>query len=427
MTTGATDDARYNLYEKPFELREHAFNNSQVYIQKWAIRQRLTAIDPGWRETRPVIALEDGDVVTVTLSLIVHGVERFGTGASIIKRWKDGKEYTGYNLARAKMQAIKTAASDAIARAALEFNIGWYLKLLEAKDIGTQARLENLIQNVVPKALGLLAAGGTGGGAQRPPEIDEHGEIRRQPGWYTDHRDAFLDSLVKGLGGDAATVERRALDLLGMPDWSAFPTGKAAAEAVTAAMKPATTRQSAPEAAPSDDSTSDIDPVVIACDAYGMNGMDMLHVLGRDSWSSFKTDGQAVAAIHAAAVAQQLPFVVGTVTYGKWKEDQAGNYIDFHGPGKIGKVRMGGGRNKLRGMIGTYGKTFQERFDLEHWQAGNDYEVAGLRVSWHVVKDEKGKPHRQVMGVSWTPRDEEDESKVLFDAIPGINDPVPTA
>lgn len=430
--TGAA--AVYSLYEQPFELREHAFNNGQCYLQKWAIRQRLTAIDPAWRETRPVIAFEDEDVVSATMSIIVNGVERFGTGAAIIKRWsKEGKEFTGYNLARAKLQAIKTAASDALTRAAYEFNIGWYLKLPEAKDLGAPARLEHLINVVAPRALGLLH--GSAGQRQpdkapdkapeRPPEVDPQGEVHRQPGWYLEHRDAFLASLHKGLGGDAATVERRALELLGVPDWSDFATGKAAADTIAAALKPANPRQPpAPSAsAPTEDdeSADALDPVVTACDAYAMNGEQMLKILGKDSWSAFKSDAQAVAAIHAAADAQQLPFVVGRLTYARWSEDKAGNYIDFHAPGKIGKVRMAGGRNKLTGMIGTYGKTFAEQFGLEGWEAGQDYQVEGLRVSWQVVTDDKKRKHKQVIWVSWEPGRESGDSDALFDAIPGLD------
>ena len=232
------DTSMYDLAEMPFEIREHAFIKEQVYIQKWAIRQRLTKMDPRWYQTRPIVTMMDEhDLVTATISIVVNGVERFGTGIGIIQR-KDskGNDYSGFALARSIAKAIKSAVSDALPRAALEFNIGWYLRLLSAKTIRNEESLKKFIAEEIPKALGQFRSPGISPADRQLNKST--GEVQRQPGWYTQNRGAFVDGMLKCLGGERNSVERRALDLLGLSDWSTFSTGKQAVEAVAAAMQP---------------------------------------------------------------------------------------------------------------------------------------------------------------------------------------------
>lgn len=427
------DMSMYDLAEMPFEIREHAFIKEQVYIQKWAIRQRLTKIDPNWYQTRPIVTMMDEhDLVTATISIVVNGVERFGTGVGIITR-KDskGNDYSGFALARSIAKAIKSAVSDALPRAALEFNIGWYLRLLSAKAINNEESLKKFIAEEIPKALGQLRSSGgpppsRQNASPQPPsrQLDTAtGEVQRQPEWYLPNREAFIDGLLEGLGGDRDTVERRALELLGVPDWSTFSTGKQAADAITSAMQPAQARVSSDRPATATDAasqTSTDDPIVTACDAYGMDGAAMLKLLGRNAWSTFTNDEQAVAAIHSMALAQQLPFITGVLYYGEWTVGGS-SYVDFDAPGNISTIRMGGGREKLTAMIGAQGKLFAETYDLQQWTPGHAYHVDNLRVSWKTSKDAKGKPFNSVIGLSWSPVSG-DTSKDLFDGIPGIND-----
>lgn len=427
------DTSMYDLAEMPFEIREHAFIKEQVYIQKWAIRQRLTKMDPRWYQTRPIVTMMDEhDIATATISIVVNGVERFGTGVGIIQR-KDskGNDYSGFALARSIAKAVKSAVSDALPRAALEFNIGWYLRLLSAKTIRNEESLKKFIAEEIPKAMGQLRSPNgpppsrQSASPQPPPRQlnTSTGEVQRQPEWYMQNREAFIDGLLKGLAGERDTVERRALDLLSLPDWATFSTGKQAADAVAAAMQPAQPRMSSgkPEAPPiTQPQTTIEDPVVTACDDYGMDGASMLKLLGRNSWSTFTTDEQAVAAIHSMALSQELPFITGVLYYGEWTAGGT-TFFDFDAPGNISTIRMGGAREKIIGMIGTHGKLFAETYDLSQWSPGNTYHVDNLRVSWKTSKDAKGKPFQSVIGLSWSPP-EADSSKDLFDSIPGIND-----
>ncbi len=144
------------LLAKPFLFAEHAFirnGNSAsgvVYILKSAIRNRLSQVDPAWRLSEPEFVCVDGDVVIMRGSLTVCGVTRFQIGTAIIQRAdKDGVKLEGYSLAKAVAKAYKTAATDILPRAAVEYNVGTYLKdIPQSKKPTTETALKEYLDKL---------------------------------------------------------------------------------------------------------------------------------------------------------------------------------------------------------------------------------------------------------------------------------------
>lgn len=250
------DQAAYTLAEMPFELNEHGFvgkkGEENPYILKQSIRRRLNRIDLNWRETQPVLLYQDADTIVMTLSIVVSGVERFGVGVGIIQRASsDGKEYTGYTLARNRAKAFKTAASDALARAALELGLGWYLRLEEAKKIhnavGLEAWLNKLKDQRAAKEMrDQLEQDEQEGPPRRPAHVDANGEVHREESatpwpstsWYADEEarhkfGQFLDQRKISITHVA--------ELIGRQPWE-FADGRAACEAIVAKLEPAQPR-----------------------------------------------------------------------------------------------------------------------------------------------------------------------------------------
>ena len=95
-----------------FPQSDHEFTRGFVYIQERAICDRLDAVDPSWCFDIKSVQVRDSDVVVVaTLSLL--GCVREGVGmAKIVEK---GAE------------AEKSAATDALKRAARLFGVGRYL------------------------------------------------------------------------------------------------------------------------------------------------------------------------------------------------------------------------------------------------------------------------------------------------------------
>lgn len=128
--------AQQRLLDMPFPASAHGFVNGQVYLRKDAIRTRLNGVDPEWTMTQPQLVSESGDVVIYAAGLAVCGVLRWGLGTGIIqqlepRRGKNPGELVDpspFEIARTVANAHKKAAGDVIARAAIEFGVGLYLK-----------------------------------------------------------------------------------------------------------------------------------------------------------------------------------------------------------------------------------------------------------------------------------------------------------
>lgn len=149
------------LLARPFEPNEHKFKKQHVYISKSAIRRRLFEVDPRWTLTPPELVGVDGDVVTMRGGLTVCGITRYQIGTGIIQR-KDagGRVLEGYELALMVAKAYKEAATNILARAAVEFNCGAYLKDLDKDDRPANA-------DGVKKMLQRLSHWGSSGGRER--------------------------------------------------------------------------------------------------------------------------------------------------------------------------------------------------------------------------------------------------------------------
>lgn len=114
---------------KPFELAEHGFKSGNVYLRKSAIRRRLSKVDMMWAFGPPEFVITHDDVVIYRGSITIGGVTRSGLGSGIIQRLDANKQpVEGYNLARNIAKAHKEAVTDILARAAVEFGIGNYLR-----------------------------------------------------------------------------------------------------------------------------------------------------------------------------------------------------------------------------------------------------------------------------------------------------------
>lgn len=115
--------------QRPFAFAEHGFNQKNPYILKSAIRARLNRLTPGWQLLQPELVAVDGDVVVMRGGLQIGDVKRYGVGTGIILRAdSDGAIFNGAKLAGMIAKAYKSAASDILPRAALEFGMGEYLK-----------------------------------------------------------------------------------------------------------------------------------------------------------------------------------------------------------------------------------------------------------------------------------------------------------
>ncbi len=123
----------WDILEEPFQVEEHDWKDGQIYLRKDAIRCRLTEADPRWELSQPTIVNVHDDVVVMTASLMVAGISRAGIGTGIIQHAKiDPKTGESNRNVEATLlaKAYKSAASDCLPRAALEFNVGWYLRHL---------------------------------------------------------------------------------------------------------------------------------------------------------------------------------------------------------------------------------------------------------------------------------------------------------
>lgn len=138
---------------RPFEPHEHEFLNGAAYIREDAITARIEDVYPEWQLTILDMRYRQtfgSDVqVTITVRLTIGGVSRDGVGSAKVI----GKTTAWNDAAKKKMplpedehqevnEAEKSAATDALKRAARLFGIGRYLLSLPStvKDEATLAR-----------------------------------------------------------------------------------------------------------------------------------------------------------------------------------------------------------------------------------------------------------------------------------------------
>lgn len=142
------------ILKRPFELHQHEFHNGNVYLRENAICDRLDLIDPSW--TNDIIkdhtrATGDGKLMAVCLMRItVKGVFRDGEGqAGAVTKKETGAETN---------EPEKSAATDALKRAARLFGIGRYL--LDARGVSNMKELAVWLKGL--PANGQVNSNGTG-------------------------------------------------------------------------------------------------------------------------------------------------------------------------------------------------------------------------------------------------------------------------
>lgn len=109
-----------NILKQPFAASEHEFLKGNAYITEAAITERIEQIDPAWTlEQVSMFNRADSNQVVCTMRLTIKGVWRDGVGMSQITKLKSGDGEAN--------EAEKSAATDAMKRAARLFGIGRYL------------------------------------------------------------------------------------------------------------------------------------------------------------------------------------------------------------------------------------------------------------------------------------------------------------
>lgn len=180
------DSQQIAFLEKPFELDEHGFVEGNPYILKRAYRKRFNNIDPHWSEGAPEVIAHINNVISIRMSIVVSGAMRYGVGTGIIQTSRKDKNtgakipLDGFDLDREYAKAIKSAASDALARAAQEFNVGWYLREIPKpfKDRFAAAKKDGeKLRGVLADYLKSLSR--PQNGAPASPAIDENGVPRQ--------------------------------------------------------------------------------------------------------------------------------------------------------------------------------------------------------------------------------------------------------
>lgn len=144
------------VLQRPFELKEHGFSHGNCFIKKSAIKKRLSQVDPNWRITNIREVTRSENVVVMSGDLVIHGVARQGVGADYILRWarhKDTQEVYDLDpitIAQNERKAYKTAASDILPRAAINFYVGEYLKGIP-KWVKSEPDLKKWLAEIAPQ------------------------------------------------------------------------------------------------------------------------------------------------------------------------------------------------------------------------------------------------------------------------------------
>lgn len=127
-------DEQINLLAQPFPPEDHRFVSGAPFLPKAAIMQRLSQVDPAWTLSAPTLVHQDDDIVVLSANLTVCGITRPGLGTGVILRTKQDKTtkeiitFEGFELLKSISKAWKTAATDTLARAAVAFGVGGYLR-----------------------------------------------------------------------------------------------------------------------------------------------------------------------------------------------------------------------------------------------------------------------------------------------------------
>jgi len=222
-------------FRTPFPLAAHGWVNGNVYLRKSAIRQRLDECAPGWRSGSVRLIAADGDTIVMALTITIGEQSHEGVGTGIVQRGtleqKTGefKPFDPYKVAQNVAKAYKTAASDAFARAALEFGVGEYLRDLP-RGLNQQAFADWLAKLSAPPA-------------PPAPATLNYAGAKKLADWASERAisiEDVLDALeVARLGEYAGTVEsakQAVISKYKLPDFVQSPQDLMAPIALTAGM-----------------------------------------------------------------------------------------------------------------------------------------------------------------------------------------------
>ena len=118
-----------------FPAKDHSFvkgsqDKMYAYLEEDPIMSRVESVDPaaGW-SIEGVSVRKDGDTHSVSVwgTLTIKGVSRSGMGSAAVTLYSFTKKKTGENVTGEANEAEKSAATDALKRAARMFGIGRYL------------------------------------------------------------------------------------------------------------------------------------------------------------------------------------------------------------------------------------------------------------------------------------------------------------
>lgn len=134
------------ILKRPFAPQHHEFLKGNAYITEMAITERIEQVDPSWTMEQITLYKRDGLSMQAvcTMRLTIKGVSRDGVGMSAIvptkvKESKEGKSEVGE-----ANEAEKSAATDALKRAARLFGIGRYLLDLPANVVDERSLAQHL-------------------------------------------------------------------------------------------------------------------------------------------------------------------------------------------------------------------------------------------------------------------------------------------
>jgi hypothetical protein len=188
---------------KPLPVAAHEYLNGNVYITEEDINDRLDAVDPAW-EFIIMSIVARGDAITVQGRLIVKGSARDGVGMATVVKTKDGSKEAN--------EAEKSAATDALKRAARMFGIGRYI-LGMGKTVTDEKSLKLWLAKNYPATK--PSTPGTPPPAAKPDKFDPaaHGL-----GWSKEDMTAFWNSWHKE-NEIAQDVIFRALGVNKLSEW----------------------------------------------------------------------------------------------------------------------------------------------------------------------------------------------------------------
>jgi len=142
----------------PFKLDEHRFDMEWPYLTEGPIELRLDEVDPGWQwvirsiETREVVGSRNEFKVTVHGSLTIKGVTRDGVGQAMTRQGKQKtNSATGEIYSDEVNSAEKSAATDALKRAARLFGVGRYLLVTQKAGNKTRDQLWRWLREAIEK------------------------------------------------------------------------------------------------------------------------------------------------------------------------------------------------------------------------------------------------------------------------------------